>query len=123
MASSSIKGEHVGPYNVSRTHPERVLFPQDGITKGDLVDYYLAVSSVMLPHVEERPLHMQRFPRGIEAEGFIQKEAPDFYPDWITRVNVEKEGGRLTQVVCENAATLAYLANQACITPHRWLSR
>ncbi|HLK56698.1 MAG TPA: non-homologous end-joining DNA ligase [Chthonomonadaceae bacterium] len=123
MASSFLDREHVGPDLVSRTHPERVLFPQDGISKGDLMDYYLAVSVAMLPHMRDRPLHMQRFPRGIGEEGFVQKEAPDFYPDWITRVTVEKEGGRLTQVICDNAATLLYLANQACITPHVWLSR
>jgi bifunctional non-homologous end joining protein LigD len=73
--------------------------------------------------LRNRPIHVQRFPQGIEGPGFVQKEAPEFYPDWITRVTVEKEGGRLTQVVCDNAATLAYLANQACITPHVWLSR
>src|SRR5438045_2714109 len=115
--------ERVGHYTVHRTHPERVLFPDDGITKGDLIEYYLAVSEVMLPHLQERPLHTQCYPHGIAAESFVQKRVPDYYPDWIARVTVEKEGGQLTQVVCDNAATLAYLANQNCITPHVWLSR
>jgi bifunctional non-homologous end joining protein LigD len=113
----------VGPYTVKRTHPERVLFPQDGITKGDLMDYYLMVADTMLPPMRDRPLHVQRYPRGVDEEGFVQKETPEYYPDWIRRITVEKEGGHVTQVVCENAATLVYLANQSCITPHLWLSR
>lgn len=123
MPSTSETVERVGPYEVYRTHPGRILFPQDGITKDALIAYYLAVSGRMLPLIQSRPLHVERFPRGIEAESFVQKEAPERYPDWITRITVEKEGGRLTQVVCDNAATLAYLANQSCITLHVWLSR
>jgi bifunctional non-homologous end joining protein LigD len=66
---------------------------------------------------------MQRYPNGIQAEGFFQKAAPDYFPDWIRRVTVSKEGGTVEHVVCDNAATLVYLANQGCITPHVWLSR
>jgi bifunctional non-homologous end joining protein LigD len=108
---------------VKVTHPERVMFPADGITKGDLVAYYERVSEWMLPHVKGRPVSMQRFPKGIEGEGFFHKEVPDYYPDWIERTKVEKRGGSVTHAVIGNRATLAYLANQNCITPHVWLSR
>jgi bifunctional non-homologous end joining protein LigD len=68
---------------------------------------------------------MHRFPNGIHEQGFFQKEAPEYFPDWITRAPVElkEAGGQQLQVVCDKAATLVYLANQACITPHAWLSR
>lgn len=100
------------------------MFPDDGLTKGDLVDYYYRISETMLPHVAGRPLTMHRFPNGIDAEGFYQKEAPDYFPQWIERVALEVEGGRTQhQVLCNNVATLVYLANQSCITPHVWLSR
>jgi len=104
---------------------EKVLFPQDGITEGDLIDYYKRIADTMLPHVRDRPVTMQRFPDGIDGEGFYQKEAPDYFPDWIDRVSVmvKEEGTSQPQIVCQNAATLVYLADQACITPHIWLSR
>lgn len=108
---------------VKVTHPERVMFPADGITKGDLVAYYERVSEWMLPHVKGRPVSMQRFPRGIEGEGFFHKDVPDYYPDWIERAEVAKRGGSVTHAVIGNRATLAYLANQNCVTPHVWLSR
>jgi len=77
----------------------------------------------MLPHLRERPLMMHRYPDGIDGEGFYRKEIGDYFPDWIDRHEVSKEGGHTEHVVCNNAATLVYLANQACITPHVWLSR
>jgi bifunctional non-homologous end joining protein LigD len=113
----------MGSYAVALSHEEKIFFPDDGITKGDLIEYYRRVADTMLPHVRGRPLAMQRCPDGIGGEQFLQKEVPDYFPDWISRVTVEKEGGTVTQVVCENAATLVYLANQACVTPHVWLSR
>ncbi|MFP4169451.1 MAG: non-homologous end-joining DNA ligase [Methanomassiliicoccales archaeon] len=103
---------------------DKVFFPRDGITKGDLVDYYLRVAEHALPHLRDRPITMHRFPDGLEGEGFYQKEVPDHFPDWIDRVTVEKrENGRQEQVMCNQRATLAFLAGQACITPHIWLSR
>ncbi|MFI5333445.1 MAG: non-homologous end-joining DNA ligase, partial [Candidatus Babeliales bacterium] len=77
----------------------------------------------MLSLIKNRPLMMQRFPSGIEHEGFYQKNAGDYFPSWIKTVRVAKEGGSLDQVICNDAATLVYLANQACITLHAWLSR
>ena len=113
----------VGRRIVEVSNPAKVLYPDDGITKGDLVDYYRRVGRSMLPHLRGRPVAMERYPDGIAGERIFQKDVPDYFPDWIDRVKVEKEQGQLHQVVCEDAATLAYLANQACITPHVWLSR
>lgn len=108
---------------VNVTRPEKVLFPEDGITKGDLIRYYQRISPWMLPHLEGRPLVMQRFPDGIDHGGFFQKAAAPYYPAWIRTVTVQKAGGTVRHVVCDDTATLVYLANQACVTPHIWLSR
>ena len=103
--------------------PEKVLFPDAGITKRDLASYYARVAGYMLPHVRGRPVAMQRFPDGIDGHGFFHKEVPGHFPEWINRVTVRKEGGEITHVVIEDADTLVYLAGQAAITPHVWLSR
>lgn len=111
---------------VEVTRPDKVLFPEglDGpVTKGDLVGYYRRVAEVMLPHVAGRPVSMLRFPDGIDGPRFFQKDAPDYFPGWIHTQEVAKEGGTVRHVVIDDAATLVYLANQACITPHVWLSR
>ena len=81
------------------------------------------IAETMLANVRERAISMERFPDGIEGKRFFQKETPDYFPDWIDTVTLEKEGGKVTHVVANNSATLVYLANQACITPHTWLSR
>lgn len=105
------------------SHLDKVLFPDSGITKGQLIDYYVHVAPVALPHYRDRPLTMQRFPDGIAQEGFFQKQAPDYCPDWIERVELEKQDGKVCYLLANDAATLAWLANQACITPHLFLSR
>lgn len=110
--------------NVDKTNENRVLFPKSGITKGDLINYYEKIAPTMLPYMKNRLISMQRFPGGIDQEGFYQKDASEYFPKWIKRVSVKKQdGGRVNYVVCNNAATLVYLANQACITNHIWLSR
>lgn len=110
---------------VALSHVDKSFFPEAGLSKGDLIDYYRRISEVMIPHMQGHPISMQRFPDGIEGEGFYQKEAPAYFPGWITRAQilVEEDQSRQEQVVCDDAATLVYLANQACITPHLWLSR
>ncbi len=114
----------IGAHTIELTHPGKVLFPGvPGVTKRDLVDYYRRIAATMLPHVADRPLTMQRFPDGIAHEGFYQKEIPAYFPAWVARVSVPKSGGRVNQVLCQDAATLVYLAEQDCITPHVWLSR
>jgi bifunctional non-homologous end joining protein LigD len=113
----------VGRRTVEVSNPGKVLYPGDGVTKGDLVDHYLLVAGRMLPHLRGRPVAMERYPDGIGGERIFQKDVPGYFPGWIDRTKVHKEGGTLRQVVCEQAATLVYLANQACITPHVFLSR
>jgi bifunctional non-homologous end joining protein LigD len=112
-----------GPITVELSHPDKVLFPGDDVTKGDLVQYYLAVADRMLPLIAERPVTMIRYPNGISAHPILQKNTPDYFPDWITRAEVAKQGGSVRHVICDKRATLAYLANQACIELHVFLSR
>jgi bifunctional non-homologous end joining protein LigD len=115
---------------VQVTHPEKVLFPDDGITKGELVAYYRTVAPRMLPLISGRPVTMQRFPDGIGKGGFLQKQVGRHFPDWIERVTAPNRRTRqatvreqVTYVVCRHPDDLAYLANQGCVTPHVWLSR
>jgi bifunctional non-homologous end joining protein LigD len=105
------------------THPEKVLFPADGITKAQLASYYERVSEWMLPHLAGRPVSMQRFPDGIEAKGFFHKDIPDYFPDSIKRVEVPKANGTVTHAIVCDLDTLVYLVNQNTITPHVWISR
>lgn len=104
--------------------PAKVFFPDSGITKGDIADYYGRIADVMLPYVRGRCVSMHRWPDGIEGDDFYQKQVPDYFPDWIlTREVPRKEGGSVRHVVVDEARTLVYLADQACLTPHVWLSR
>lgn len=99
------------------------MYPDDGLTKIDIAEYYRDVSAAMLTAVREHPLVMERFPDGINGERIVQKNVPGHFPDWIRRVEVAKHGGHNSLLVFENAADLVYLADQACLTPHAWLSR
>ncbi len=118
---------------VQITHPDRVLFPdasaKGGTTKRDLADYYQQVADTMLRHLRSRPLSVQRFPRGIDQQGFVQQDFADSLPDWMGRAEVVREGrksgdgGTVVHPVAESRAALAWLANQNCITLHEWQSR
>lgn len=108
---------------ISFSNLDKVFYPDEGITKGDVVEYYEKVAETMLPHVRDRFISMHRWPDGIDGEDFYQKETPDWFPDWIVCQEVEKKDGTNCQVVVEEEATLVYLAQQACLTPHIWLSR
>ena len=112
-----------GRFTVETSNEDKIFFPDDKITKGDLIEYYQRIAETLLPYVKLRPLTMKRFPDGINGESFFQKEIGNYFPDWIERMTVKKEGGTVTHVICNNSATLVYLANQACIEPHVWLSR
>jgi bifunctional non-homologous end joining protein LigD len=114
-----------GPYRVELSNTGKVLFPDAGITKGELIRYYREVAEVMLPHLEDRPLTLHRFPDGIAADGFYQQERPDYFPDWIKTRKTPRagDGDAVEHVLCTNQATLVYLANQAVTTLHGWLSR
>jgi bifunctional non-homologous end joining protein LigD len=111
-----------GRRGVTISRPDKPLFPC-GITKADLARYYEQVAATMLPHIRERPLNLERYPDGIEGERILQQRAGGYFPDWIRRVPVRKEGGTVEHVAAADAATLVYLAGQACITLHPWLSR
>lgn len=113
--------------SVEVSKPDKELFPRDGthkaVTKADFVGYHRDVARWMVPHLRGRPVSMERYPDGIKGQSFFHKRVPEHFPDWIARVEVAKEDGRLTMPLCEDAAALAYLANQAAITLHPWLSR
>lgn len=112
-----------GRRNIEVSNAGKVLFPDAGITKGDLAEYYRRIAGSMLPHVRDRPLNLHRFPDGIDAKGFYQQNIPDYFPDWIARARLPKQDGVVEHCLCNDAATLVYLAGQACITPHAWLAR
>jgi bifunctional non-homologous end joining protein LigD len=113
----------VGRREIDVSNRDKVFFPDSGVTKGDLVDYYHRIADTFLPHARDRPVSMERFPDGIAGDSFFQKDVPDYFPGWIRRVEIEKENGTLHQLVIDDAATLVYLADQGCVTPHVWLSR
>jgi bifunctional non-homologous end joining protein LigD len=113
----------VGRQLVEITRPNKVLFPADGITKRELAEYYRQVAPIILPHLRGRPLALERYPEGIGGPGFFQQEAGAYFPRWIRTASLPKQGGSVRHVICGNGATLVYLAGQAVITPHAWLSR
>lgn len=105
------------------THPEKILFPDDGITKGELAAYYEAIAPVMLPHLRRRPITMERYHRGISAPGFFQKDVSKGFPEWLERVEVPKHGGTVHHPIANDTRSLLWLANQNSITIHVWPSR
>jgi bifunctional non-homologous end joining protein LigD len=113
----------VSGIKVDLSNAGKVFFPESGITKGDLTGYYRDVAARMLPYLRDRPLVMERYPDGITGERIVQKNVPRYFPGWITRAKVQKQGGSLLQVICDKPATLVYLANQACVEMHAFLSR
>jgi bifunctional non-homologous end joining protein LigD len=105
------------------THPEKVLFPEDGITKGELAAYYETVGPLLLPHVRGRPLTMERYPRGIGEKGFFQKNVSKGLPEWLPRIEVPKKKGTVHHPLIADRRSLEWVANQNCITLHVWPSR
>ncbi|MFI6654208.1 non-homologous end-joining DNA ligase [Streptomyces sp. NPDC050523] len=127
MSDEDVRTVRAGRRTVRIHRAGKVLFPGDGdakeYTKGDLADYYRSAAPLMLPHLRGRPLMLERHPDGLDGPRFMQKNTPESYPEWITRVEVAKEGGTVCHTVCDDTATLLYLADQAAVTLHRWLSR
>jgi bifunctional non-homologous end joining protein LigD len=111
------------PQLIKISHPDKVLFPDEGITKGDLAAYYEAIAPSMLPHIVGRPVTMERFPAGIGQQGFLQKDVARGFPNWLERVEVPKKGGVVHHPLVTDARSLLWLANQNCVTPHVWTSR
>jgi len=105
------------------THPEKVMFPDDGITKGELAAYYEAIAPLMLLHMAGRPVTMERYPQGIGAKGFMQKDVVKGFPPWLERAEAPKKDGTVHYPLVSDARSLLWLANQNCITPHVWASR
>jgi len=105
------------------THPEKVLFPDDGITKGDLAAYYEAIAPMILPHLRDRPVTMERYPAGIGEKGFWQKDVSKGFPAWLQRVEVPKKDGVVHHAVVTDARSLLWVTNQNTITQHVWTSR
>ena len=105
------------------THPEKVLFPDDGITKGEFAAYYEAIAAVMLPHVRARPVTMERYPAGIGQQGFFHKDVSKGFPEWLERVEVPKKGGTVHHPLICDVRSLLWIVNQNTITPHVWTSR
>lgn len=105
------------------THPEKILFPGEGITKGELASYYEMIAPLMLPHLRRRPVTMERYHRGIGAPGFFQKDVSKGFPEWLERVEVPKHGGTVHHPLANDTRSLLWLANQNSITIHVWPSR
>ena len=105
------------------THPEKVLFPDDGITKGELAAYYEAMAPVILPHLRGRPVTMERYPAGIGEKGFWQKDVSKGFPKWLQRVEVPKKDGVVHHAVVTDTRSLLWITNQNTVTQHVWTSR
>ena len=112
-----------GPYTVELKNLDKVMYPESGFTKDDVIGYYQKVGNLMTPWLSDRVLTMQRFPDGIGKQGFFQKNFPDHFPSWFTHRTVEVSDGKQQVPVCNNLASLVYIANQGSITQHVWLSR
>src|SRR5213080_3590935 len=113
----------VGSHEVNISNPEKLFFPERGLTKGDLVQYYLDVAPCALNHIRRRPFHMKRYPNGVEGDFFHQKRVPA-HPDYVGEQYVEFPSGHSTVfAVIDNAAALAWVINLGCIELHTWHSR
>jgi len=108
---------------VQLSHVDKVFFPDEGITKGDLVEYYRQMAPRILGFQRDRPLVMGRYPDGITGHAIVQKNVPGYFPGWVSRAEVGKKGGTVCHVIADKPATLVYLANQGCIELHSFLSR
>jgi bifunctional non-homologous end joining protein LigD len=105
------------------THPDKLLFPGEGISKGELAGYYEAVAPALLPHISGRPVTMERYPAGIEAQGFWQKDVSRGFPEWLDRVEVPKKNGVVHHLLVNDLRSLLWMVNQNTLTPHVWPSR
>ncbi|MEV6620889.1 non-homologous end-joining DNA ligase [Amycolatopsis sp. NPDC051106] len=105
------------------SHADKVYYPADGLTKGDVVEYYRTVAEVMVPHLRGRPLTLRRFPDGIDGQGWFQKHPGEHFPDSIRVESVPRRGGGTDDyVVCDDAGALDYLARQGTLEFHVWLA-
>ena len=114
-----------GRRSVETSNEDKVLWPEDGYTKGDLISYYRAIAEWMLPYLRDRPVVQTRFPDGIHGKSFFQKDAPEWAPAWLRRETVWSDGSEreLSYFIADDAPSLEYLANTASIPLHIWSSR
>ncbi len=114
----------VGGRELSFSNLDKVLWPQDGYTKGDLIAYYAGVARWLIPHLRDRPLTLERYPDGIEGQSFFEKQAPRYKPSWIPTVSLSADGDsrRIAYMLCNDEAALAWCANLASIVLHVWYS-
>jgi bifunctional non-homologous end joining protein LigD len=109
---------------VKLSNPDKVLFPDDGITKAELAEHYARVAEVMVPHTRDRPMNLWRWNRGIDNEQVVQQSLPKGAPQWVARCEVpRRKGGNIVHGMINDADTLRWLAQQNCITPHIWNAR
>jgi len=114
----------IGQHEIDTQNLDKVFFPKVNLTKGDLINYYKTVADVMIPHMKRYGVSMQRFPDGLQGDGFYNKDTPDYFPDWIETVHFPKrEGGSFNAPIVDSRAVLVFLADQGMITPHLYLSR
>ena len=105
------------------THPDKIIFPEKKITKGQMAEYYGKIADKMLVFLKDRPLTLHRFPGGINSKGFYQKNTSDYFPDFIKTVEIDTEDGKNIQIICNDRRTLLYLVNQNTVAFHVWLSQ
>jgi bifunctional non-homologous end joining protein LigD len=124
MPSSAKQEVRIDGRTLQLSNLDKVLWPRDGYTKGDLIEYYRSVAQWLLPHLHDRPLTLQRWPDGIESQSFFEKQAPRFKPDWIPTVALSADGAsrKVSYMLCNDEATLAWCANLAAIVLHVWYS-
>src|SRR5262249_33470176 len=110
---------------VTTTHPDKVFWPKEGYTKGEMVEYYRAISKWMLPYLADRPVMLTRYPDGIAGKSFYQKDAPAFAPRWLRTEKIYSEDAdrEISFFIIDSEDALAYIANLAAITIHMWSSR
>lgn len=111
--------------NVRLTNLDKLIWPVDGITKAELIEYYAGIGELLLPYLKDRLFIMSRYPDGVNGEGFYQKDCPAYAPEWIKVFPVPSSRGEKTvnYIICNDLATLVWLANQACIELHIWLAK
>ena len=119
------ENKKIGQQTLKLTNRNKIYFPEDDISKGDVIDFYQGISRFILPHLKDRPQSLNRFPNGIHGLNFYQKDAPDETPEWIDIQKVYSESTEkyIQYILCNDKATLAYLNNLGCIELNIWTSR
>jgi bifunctional non-homologous end joining protein LigD len=118
-----VKNMKINDREIKISHPHKKLFKDAGVSKEKLIEYHKRMASKLLPYIKNRPITMERYPEGVESDGFYMKAKPEYFTDWIKTIDVEKiEGGTIQQIICDSEETLVYLINQGTISCHAWLS-